>query len=66
MHKDFGRLTININRYSLTNFGLGIDYYYEEYWHEPVEMVRVLQVSLLFFNVTITLWDKVWDQEERL
>jgi hypothetical protein len=58
MYKDFGRLTININRYSLYNFGLGFDYYHEEYWHEPVQMVKVLQLSLLFFNVTITLWDK--------
>lgn len=58
MHKDFGRLTVHINRYSLTNFGLGFDYYHEEYWEEPQRLVKVLQLSLLFFNVTLTLWDK--------
>lgn len=58
MQKDFGRFTVHINRYSLTNFGLGFDYYHEEYWAEPQRMVKVLQLSLLFFNVTLTLWDK--------
>ena len=65
MYKDLGRLTVNVNRYSLTNFGIGFDYYYEEYWHEPLEMVRVLQFSLLFFNVTITLWDGNWDRKDK-
>lgn len=65
MYKDFGRLTVHINRYSLTNFGIGFDYYHEEYWHHPLEMVRVLQLSLLFFNVTITLWDGNWNREEK-
>ena len=58
MYKDFGRLTVNINRYSLNNFGLGFDYYHEEYWSDPLQMVKVLQLSFVFFNVTITLWDK--------
>ena len=56
MHKDFGKVTLHVNRYTLTNFGLGFDYYHEEYWQMPQEVAKVFQLSLIFFNVTITFW----------
>ena len=56
MQKDFGKVTLHVNRYTLTNFGLGFDYYHEEYWQMPKEVARVIQLSLIFFNVTLTFW----------
>lgn len=57
MQKDIGgSITVHINRYSLHNFGLGFDYYHEEYWQMPKGIARVFQLSLIFFNVTITFW----------
>ena len=56
MQKDFGKVTLHVNRYTLTNFGLGFDYYHEEYWQMPQEVARVIQLSFIFFNVTLTFW----------
>lgn len=56
MERDFGNTTVHINRYSLDNFALGLDFY--KVWDYDTEQLRarVFQLSFLFFNVTLTFW----------
>ena len=58
MYKDFGSVTIHANRYYLNNFALGIDFYQLREYKTDVLEASVLQLSLLFFNITITKWHK--------
>ena len=61
MNKDIGRYSIHINRHYLSNFALGIDYYQLRNSKTRILEASVLQLSLLFFNVTITRWqDPQW------
>ena len=56
MSKDFGKLTINVNRYYFTNFAIGIDVW-RNYTFPIVETASTnVQLSFLFFNVTISYW----------
>ena len=56
MHKDLGRFTTHINRYQLENFALGIDFYTVYRYPLGERSARVLQLSFLFFNITLTYW----------
>lgn len=58
MHKDFGRHTVHINRYYLSNWSLGVDYYQLHDQQSLALEASVLQVSLLFFNITLTRWHR--------
>ena len=64
MKKDIGRYTIHINRYYFNNFALGFDYYklyefdYEITNRIPGHQASILQLSFIFFNITITRWHK--------
>ncbi len=58
MIKDIGSFTIHFNRYYLNNFSLGFDFYYLIDELEPRKIASIFQLSLLFFNVTITKWAK--------
>ena len=56
MYKDLKKLTVHVNRYSFENFALGFDWYsiYEFPLYE--KKARVLILSFLFFNITLTYW----------
>ena len=57
IEKDFGNhITVFISRFSLSNFGLGFDYYKMYNWDNGEHTASVTQLSFLFFNVTITFW----------
>lgn len=58
MYKDFGNLTVHINRLYLTNFALGFDYY--QLWERETQVkeASVFQLNFLFFNVTFTKWNR--------
>lgn len=58
MQRDFGRNTVHINRYYLSNFALGIDFYQLHESKSKVLEASVFQLNLLFFNVTITRWHR--------
>lgn len=58
MTRDFGRYTVHINRYYLSNFALGIDYYQLVEQKTRVLEASVFQLNFLFFNITITRWHK--------
>jgi hypothetical protein len=58
MQKDFGSLTIHVNRYYLNNFAVGIDFYQLKEWKTDILEASVLQLSFLFFNVTFTKWHR--------
>ena len=60
MKKDFGNLSIYINRHNLQNWSFGIDCYQEWDGTSPTYVVvaKVCQINLLFFNITITRWKK--------
>lgn len=58
MYKDFGRTTVHINRYHITNFGLGFDFYQLNDVKTNTLEASVVQFSLLFFNVTLTRWHR--------
>ena len=58
MHKDFGRHTVHINRHYLSNWSLGVDYYQLHDQQSLALEASVLQVSLLFFNITLTRWHR--------
>jgi len=56
MEKDFKWITLHINAYHLNNFALGFDFY-KLYEHPTGKYeASILQLSFLFFNVTITKW----------
>ena len=57
MQKDW---SIYINRYHLNNWSIGIDYYqeWEPFSSGSAVVANVCQISLLFFNVTITRWSR--------
>ena len=58
MRNDFGRYSVHINRHYFSNFALGFDFYqvfaYPEGYHEA----SITVLNFLFFNVTITRWQK--------
>ena len=58
MEKDFGNTTVHMNRYSFDNFALGLDCY--KVWDYETEeaRARVIQLSFLFFNVTLCFWKR--------
>ena len=61
MRKDFKRYSIYLNRFYLSNWSIGIDYYQIHEYDTFIHQASVFQVSLLFFNVTITRWqDPQW------
>ena len=60
MQKDFSKSTVYINRYHLTNFGLGVDFYQVFREDTGVKIATVFQANLLFFNITFTRWDKAF------
>ena len=58
MYRDLGFITLHINRYYLSNFAFGFDFY-QIYDHATEQyQASVLQFNLLFFNVTFTKWAK--------
>ena len=57
MRKDHKDWTFNVNRYSLNNFALGIDYYVEVMYIPTEYVARVLMLNFLFFNITVTHWE---------
>jgi hypothetical protein len=58
MRKDVADWTVYLNVNRLYNWGIGINYY-REYNTIPLELLaRVFQIDLLFFNITITRWEK--------
>lgn len=61
MQRDLGKkTTVYFNRYYTNNFALGFDYY-KLYSHpEGEEQAAVLQLSFLFFNITINRWVKAF------
>ena len=58
MQKDFGNTTLHLNRYYLSNWSIGLDYYQLHDYESRALEASVLQVSLLFFNITFTRWHK--------
>jgi hypothetical protein len=58
MQTDIGRYTVHINRYYISNFALGFDYYNLLTHPEGIKEASVFQLSFLFFNITITRWHK--------
>ena len=58
MQKDFGRFTVHINRYYLDNFAFGFDFYQLTNFKDKTLEASVLQLSFLFFKITITRWHK--------
>lgn len=58
MEKDFGRFTVHINRYYLSNWALGLDYYQLNERDTRILEASVFQLNFLFFNITITRWHK--------
>ncbi len=58
MQSDYGRYTVHINRHYLCNFALGIDYYQLYAYPEGEHEASIFQLNFLFFNVTITRWQK--------
>lgn len=58
MFRDFGWFSVHINRYYLSNFAFGFDFY-QIYDHATNDyQASVLQFNLIFFNVTFTRWQK--------
>jgi len=56
VRKDWKVWTVHINAHHFDNWSLGLDYY-KVFDYQPLRAVaRVLQVNLLFFNITITRW----------
>ena len=56
MRKDWKVWTVHINSYHFDNWAIGLDYY-KIFDYAPLALVaRVLQINLLFFNVTLTRW----------
>ena len=58
MRQDWSHWTVYFNANSLQNWGLGINYYHEYESTPFVIMARICQLDLLFFNITITRWEK--------
>ena len=57
MQKDIGSsITIHINRYSLQNFAFGFDYYQLYTYQSDDHEASILQLSFIFFNITVTFW----------
>lgn len=55
--KDITRkTTVFISRFSLSNFGLGFDFYKMYNWDTEKHVSSVLQISLLFCNITFNFW----------
>lgn len=58
MFKDFRYFTVHINRYYLSNFALGFDFY-QLYNHATNDYeASVLQLNFIFFNITFTRWQR--------
>ena len=58
MYKDLKWATVHINRHHLTNFAFGFDYYRIYEVPTNIHQASVCQLNLLFFNLTITRWQK--------
>jgi hypothetical protein len=58
MKKDFNHVSLGINRYYFSNWGLGLDFYrvYDSFTEDHI--ASVTQLSFVFFNVTLTYWKK--------
>ena len=60
MQKDIGSsITVHVNRHSLRNYGLGFDYYQLYSYQTDEHEASILQLSFLFFNITLTFWKEV-------
>ena len=56
MRKDWRVWTVHINSYHIDNWAVGLDYY-KIFDKAPIALIaRVLQINLLFFNITLTRW----------
>ena len=52
------RWTTHITRGSISNRGLGLDYY-REYDDMPVQLLaRIFVINLILFRITITRWEE--------
>lgn len=58
MYTDIGNVSVHINRYYLSNWAIGLDYYQLNDVMTERLQASVLQVSLLFFNITFTRWHR--------
>ena len=58
MYKDFNGVTVHVNRYHTNNFGFGFDYYQLNDLQTKKLEASVLQLSFIFFNITLTRWHK--------
>lgn len=59
MRKDWSTWTVHINRHRINNWAIGVDYYHVNDNVNPLQwtmLARVLQINLLFFNITLTRW----------
>ena len=56
MEKDFKKLTVYVNRYGLESFALGFDCYSVYEFPTSEKKAKVLILSFLFFNITLTYW----------
>ena len=58
MFVDFKIFTVHINRYYLSNFALGFDYYQIFDSNTNRHEASIFQVNFLLFNITFTRWQK--------
>ena len=58
MYKEFGDTTIHINRHYLDSWSIGVDYYKMVEHPEGFLLAKVCIIGLLFFNITITRWQR--------
>jgi hypothetical protein len=56
VRKDWKVWTVHINAHHVNNWALGIDYYHVNDYQPLRMLARVLQINLLFFNITFTRW----------
>ena len=56
MEKDFKKLTVHVNRYGLESTALGFDWYSVYEFPTNEKKAKVLILSFLFFNITLTYW----------
>ena len=58
MRRIFPQWDVYFHCNHLYNWGIGISFY-QEFNHTPLSvMARVCQIDLIFFNITITRWEK--------
>ena len=56
VRKDWQVWTVHTNAHHFSNWAIGLDYYHEYAFMSSKLVARILQINLLFFNVTITRW----------